>query len=110
MGHYQMHSWVILPNSRPSPPHPSGEPVEAARLAPSGQCQTSQLAAQTNRPMLPIIRFGVRRNSKRSGSGYIENNPVAAGLAARPEESEWSSAGRPARPPQAEGLPHLEPR
>jgi putative DNA methylase len=38
---------------------------------------------------------------------YIEYNPVAAGLAIRPEEYSWSSAGRPERPPQAESLPHL---
>jgi putative transposase len=37
---------------------------------------------------------------------YIENNPVAACLAAKPEQYEWSSAGRPERPPQAGGLPH----
>jgi putative transposase len=37
---------------------------------------------------------------------YIENNPVATCLVARPEEYLWSSAGRPERPPQAEGLPH----
>ncbi len=40
---------------------------------------------------------------------YIENNPVTACLAATPEEYTWSSAGRPARPPQAGGLPHDEP-
>ena len=38
---------------------------------------------------------------------YIENNPVAAGLAATPEGYSWSSAGAPERPPQAEGLPHI---
>jgi hypothetical protein len=36
---------------------------------------------------------------------YIENNPAAACLAAKPQH-EWSSAGRPVRPPQAGGLPH----
>jgi REP element-mobilizing transposase RayT len=37
---------------------------------------------------------------------YIEDNPVKAGLAASAELYPWSSAGRPGRPPQAEGLPH----
>jgi hypothetical protein len=38
--------------------------------------------------------------------GYIENNPITAGLAGRPEEYFWSSARQPERPPQIEDLPH----
>jgi putative transposase len=37
---------------------------------------------------------------------YVENNPVVAGLVTTQEKYLWSSAGRPGRPPQAEGLPH----
>ncbi len=38
-----------------------------------------------------------------------KNNPATAGLAAKAEDYVWSSAGRPERPPQAEGLPHNYP-
>jgi len=36
--------------SRPSPPHSSGEPIEASRLAPGGRRETSQPAASAERP------------------------------------------------------------
>src|SRR5437867_3398209 len=67
--------------------------IETPRLAQSGQRQTSQPAAPADRTAL-------------LAEWYFENNPVTACLAARPEEYAWSSAGRPERPPQAEGLPH----
>jgi hypothetical protein len=38
---------------------------------------------------------------------YIENNPVTACLVAKAGEYAWSSGGRPERPPQPKGLPHL---
>src|SRR5687768_21357 len=46
--------------------------------------------------------FEVQRSSG-APSGGSKNNTAVAGLPVRAEDSE---AGRPVRPPQAEGLPH----
>jgi putative DNA methylase len=110
LGHYQMHSWVIMPNH--------------VHLLLTPRASVSKLlgslkSATAKRANLLLRRTGqvfwqdesydhlVRsRDEFHRIQRYIENNPVAAGLAAEPEGYAWSSAGRPERPPQATGLPH----
>jgi putative transposase len=110
--HYHMHSFVVMPNH--------------VHLLLTPQVSVPKLlgalkASIARRANLLLQRSGRRFWQEESydhlvGSGnefrriqrYIENNPVTAGLAARPEEYAWSSAGRPARPPQAAGLPHVD--
>ncbi|MGA2185774.1 MAG: transposase, partial [Bryobacteraceae bacterium] len=110
IGHYEMHSWVIMPNH--------------VHLLLTPQVSVSQLlgslkAATARQANLLLRRTGlafwqderydhvVRSDDEfRRVQRYIENNPVRACLAARPEDYEWSSAWRPERPPQAGGLPH----
>jgi hypothetical protein len=75
------------------------------------------LAARAKRANLLFHRSGepfwqdesydhlVRKGEEIRRVQYIENNPLAACLADKPELYEWSSAERPERPPQAGGLP-----
>jgi putative transposase len=110
--HYQMHSFVIMPNHVHLllTPH-----VSVSKLLGSLKTSTARranlLLQRCGRPFWQeesydhLVRSGEEFRSVRR---YIENNPVSACLAARPEEYAWSSAGRPARPPQAEGLPHID--
>jgi len=122
IGHYQMHAWVIMPNHVHLLLTPR---VNVSKLL--GSLKTSAakranlLLGRTGQPFWQdesydhLIRNG---DEFRRVRRYIESNPVSACLAARPEEYPWSSAGRPERsglrirsgPPQAEGLPHPEPR
>jgi REP element-mobilizing transposase RayT len=110
IGHYQMHSWVIMPNHVHLllTPH-----VRVSKLLCSLKAATAKranlLLRRTGQPFWQdesydhLVRDG---DEFRRIQRYIENNPVAACLVARPEEYSWSSAGRPGRPPQAGGLPH----
>ena len=110
MGHYQLHAWVIMPNH--------------VHLLFTPQVSVSKLlgslkAASAKRANLLLHRTGqpfwqdesydhlVRNDAEFWRiQRYIENNPVTVGLAVKPDEYAWSSAGRPGRPPQAEGPPH----
>ena len=114
IGHYQMHSWVILPNHVHLllTPHVSLSKLLGSLKAASAK-RANLLLRRTGQPFWQDESYDhlVRNEEEfRRVQRYIENNPVAAGLAVSPEEYQWSSAGRPARPPQAEGLPHLEPQ
>ena len=77
-------------------------------IAPVAQITRLIKGATARQANLVLSRTGMRfwqdesfdhwiRNSAESQKirVYIENNPVAAGLAARPEEWPWSSASRP---------------
>ena len=112
IGHYQLHSWVIMPNHVHLllTPH-----VGASKLLGSLKTATAKpanlLLRRAGQPFWQGESYDhlVRNEDEfRRIRWYIENNPVTAGLAARPEEYPWSSAGRPGRPPQAVGLPHRE--
>ncbi len=109
--HYQLHSWVIMPNHVHLLLTPQ---VSVSKLLGSLKAATAKranlLLHRTGQPFWQdesydhLIRNGdefwrIQR--------YIENNPVTACLAARPEDYVWSSAVRPERPPQAKGLPHV---
>jgi putative transposase len=110
LGHYQMHSFVIMPNHVHLLITPQ---VSASKLLDSLKSSTAKranlLLQRSGQPFWQEESYDhlVRNGEEfRRIQRYIENNPVTAGLAARPEQDAWSSAGRPARPPQAEGLPY----
>ena len=112
IGHYQMHSWVILPNHVHLllTPHVSLSKLLGSLKGASAK-RANLVLRRTGQPFWQDESYDhlVRSEGEfRSVQRYIEGNPVAAGLAVKPEEYEWSSAGRPGRPPQAEGLPHVE--
>jgi REP element-mobilizing transposase RayT len=112
LGHYELHSFVIMPNHVHLLVTPQ---VSVSKLLGSLKTSTARqanlLLQRGGRPFWQeesydhLVRGGEEFRRIRR---YIENNPVSACLAARPEEYAWSSAGRPARPPQAEGLPHVD--
>jgi putative DNA methylase len=112
--HYQLHAWVIMPNHV----HLLFTPdVSVSKLLGSLKAASAKranlLLGRTGRPFWQDESYDhlVRNGEEfRRIQRYIENNPVTAGLARRPEEYQWSSAGRPVRPPQAEGPPHSERR
>ena len=110
IGHYEMHAWAIMPNHVHLlfTPH-----VNVSRLLGSLKGASAKranlLLGRTGRPFWQDESYDhlVRNDEElRRIQRYIENNPVLAGLAIRPEEYSWSSAGRPGRPPQAASLPH----
>jgi len=100
IGHYELHSWVIMPHR--------------VHLLLTPQASLSKLpgslqAAAAKRANLPLQRSGqpfwqdesydrlVRDGDEfRRIQRYIEGHPVSALLAARPERYAWSSAGRAA--------------
>jgi len=110
LGHYDLHAWAIMPNHVHLLITPR---ISLARLL------DSLKGASAKRANLLMHRTGQRFWQEESYDhlvrsdeefrhirSYIENNPVRAGLAGSPETCEWSSARRPARPPQPTGLPH----
>jgi len=108
--HYELHSWVIMPNHLHLLLTPE---VSLSKLLGSLKAVTAKranlLLHRTGQPFWQDESYDhlVRSSDElRRVQRYIENNPVAAGLASSPEEYLWSSAGRPERPPQATGLPH----
>jgi REP element-mobilizing transposase RayT len=110
IGHYQLHSWVIMPNHVHLLLTPQ---VSLSKLLGSMKAVTARYANLfLGRNGLPFWQDESYDHMVRDGDEfrrigrYIEMNPVTACLAARPEEYEWSSARRPERPPQAEGPPH----
>ena len=110
IGHYQLHAWVIMPNYVHLLLTPQ---VSLSRLLGSMKAATARRAnLLLHRSGEPFWQDESYNHLVRKGDGfrrvqrYIQGNPVQASLAPKPEEYEWSSAGRPARPPQAGGLPH----
>ncbi|MCC7175776.1 MAG: transposase [Bryobacterales bacterium] len=107
--HYELHSWVIMPNHVHLLLTPR---VSVSRLLGSLKAVTAkranQLLQRRGQAFWQDESFDrlVRNDEEfRRIQRYIENNPVSACLSATPEGYRWSSAGRPTRPPQAEGLP-----
>ncbi|HTT61600.1 MAG TPA: transposase [Bryobacteraceae bacterium] len=111
LGQYALHSWVIMPNHV----HLLITPlVHPSRLLGSLKAATAkranQLLGRTGQAFWQDESYDhlVRnREEFRRIQLYIENNPVTAFLVATAEGYPWSRAGRPERPPQAEGLPHF---
>jgi putative DNA methylase len=110
IGHYELHAWVIMPNHVHLLLTPR---VSASKLLGSLKSATGKranlLLQRTGQPFWQDESYDhlVRNDEEfRRIRRYIENNPVTAGLAAKPEEYEWSSAGQLGKPSQTKGLPH----
>jgi REP element-mobilizing transposase RayT len=113
-GDYELHAWVIMPNHVHLlfTPQVSLSRLLGALKSASAK-RANMLLGRTGQPFWQdesYDRLVRNHNEFRQIQRYIENNPVAAGLAATPDEYLWSSAGRPARPTQVKDLPHTEPR
>jgi len=95
-GHYELHSFVVMPNHV----HVLATPrVEAARWVGSLKGVTARranlLLGTSGKPFWQDESYDhlVRSDEEFSRiRRYIENNPAAAGLVGKPEEFEWSSA------------------
>ncbi len=112
IGHYDMHAWVIMPDHVHLLLTPR---ISVSALAGSLKAATAKGAnLLLNRSDQPFWEEESYDHLVRNGDEfrrlqrYIENNPVRACLAARPEDCAWSSAERPERPPQATGLPTIK--
>jgi len=111
IGHYDLHAFAIMSNHVHLliTPHINVSKLLCSLKAATAK-RANRLLARAGQPFWQdesydrLVRDGEEFRRIRR---YIEYNPVAAGLAIRPEEYSWSSAGRPERPPQAESLPHL---
>ncbi|MGA2738688.1 MAG: transposase [Bryobacteraceae bacterium] len=110
IGHYQLHSFVIMSNHVHLLITPN---VNASQLLCSLKGTTARranlLLGRTGQQFWQdesydhLVRGG---EEFRRIQRYIENNPVTAGIVASAVNYPYSSAGRPARPPQAASLPH----
>jgi hypothetical protein len=113
IGHYDLHSWTILPNHVHLLITPHVHlPKLLARLKGWTAREANTILCCSGKPFWQAESYDhVARSDQefRSITRYIDNNAVAAGLATVPEEYPWSSAGRPDRPPQAIGLPYQNP-
>jgi putative transposase len=110
LGHYELHSWVIMPNHVHLLVTPRVEPSRLLRsLKGSTARNANALLHRTGEPFWQdeshdrLVRSG---EEFRQISRYIENNPVKACLVVQPDAYPWSSAWRRETPPQAKGLPH----
>ena len=109
--HYELHSWVIMPNHVHLLLTPR---VSMSRLLGSFKAVTAKranlLLQRRGQPFWQDESYDhmVRNDDEfRRIQRYVENNPVTACLAARAEDYVRSSAGQPERPPQDKVLPHI---
>jgi len=110
IGHYELHAFVIMSNHVHLLLTPS---IDVSKLLCSLKRATARkanlLLGLTGQPFWQDESYDhlVRNGDEfRRIQRYIEYNPVKVGLVTRPDEYPHSSAGRPARPPQASSLPH----
>jgi putative transposase len=112
IGHCHLHAWVIMPNHVHLLFTPQvSVPKLLGSLKAASAKRANLLLGRTGQPFWQDESYDrlVRNDEEfRRIQRYIENNPVTAGLAVKPEEYAWSSAGRPGRPPQAKGLPRQD--
>ena len=96
LGHYELGAWVLMANHVHALLFPL---VSPSRMMQSLKGATAREANRhlglTGQPFWQAESYDhwVRNNAELERIvGYIENNPVKAGLVARPEEHRWSSA------------------
>jgi REP element-mobilizing transposase RayT len=113
VGHYEIHSWVIMANHVHLLITPRiGLSQLFCSLKTATATRANRLLHRTGQPFWQDESYDhlVRGEDEfRRIQRYIENNPVKACLAASPENYIWSSAWRPERAPQAVSLPHWDP-
>jgi len=95
-GRYASHAWVIMPNHVHFLMTPHANPAEILRRLKGATARQANL--QLNRQGTPFWqresydRLVRDPNEFRQIERYIVLNPVKAGIAASPEQCEWSSA------------------
>jgi REP element-mobilizing transposase RayT len=99
LGHYEMHSWVIMANHVHLllTPHVSVSKLLGS-LKTATATRANLLLRRTGQPFWQSESYDhvVRTELEfRRIQPYIENNPVSACLATTPEDYEWSNAWRP---------------
>jgi len=100
LGHYELHAFVVMPNHMHLLATPA---VELPKLTRSLKGITSKRANAILRLTgTPFWQEESYDHSVRAGEfekirGYIESNPVRAGLVREASEFPWSSAAGPAR-------------
>ena len=111
LGHFDTHSWVVMPNHVHLLITPQ---IGVSRLLDSLKSATGRranvLLNRTGQPFWQNESYDrlVRDDDEfRRLSRYIEHNPVKAGLVVNAEEFVFSSARRPERPPQPTGPPYI---
>jgi putative DNA methylase len=94
---YALHAWVVMPNHV----HTLYTPLPGWELSQIAHSWKSYTANECNKVLKrkgefwqrePFDRFIRDRRHFDRALGYIENNPVKAGLCAWPEDWRWSSA------------------
>ena len=98
---YRLDEWVVMPNHvhviiRPMPDHLLGDILKSWKQFTSRRAKPS--VGMGDEPFWQTESFDhwIRRDEEKARiARYIRNNPVTAGLCARPEEWRWSSAFRP---------------
>ena len=108
-GDYELHAWVIMPNHVHLLITPRVNVSKALGSLKAGSAKSANLllgrAGQTFWQDESYDHFVRNDEELRRIQRYIENNPVTAGLVSKAEDYVWSSAGRPARPPQTGTCP-----
>jgi REP element-mobilizing transposase RayT len=97
---YDLHAWVVMPNHvrvlvRPQSPHTPGDIIKSWKQYTSTHANRL-LALPPGRFWQPEAFDHWVRDGEDRGRivRYIHNNPVKAGLCARPEDWPWGSANR----------------
>jgi type I restriction enzyme R subunit/putative DNA methylase len=98
---YLLHEWVVMPNHvhaivSPLPNHLLSDILKSWKQFTSRRAK--KILALDEAPFWQPESHDhwIRNDEERARiARYIRNNPVTAGLCARPEDWRWSSAGRP---------------
>jgi putative transposase len=97
MGHYELRAYAVMPNHVHALLLPLTEvPRFMKALKGATACHANRLLGRTGEPFWQPESYDHLVQNEREFErivAYIENNPVTAGLASRPEEFAWSSAG-----------------
>jgi putative transposase len=102
LGHYEMRSFVLMPNHVHALLLPRISPSAFLKsLKGTTAHHANRLLGRTGQPFWQHESYDhwVRDEREwRDITNYIENNPVAAGLVSSPEQFRWSSANERYRP------------
>ncbi len=98
---YMLHEWVVMPNHAhailwPMPNHLLGDILKSWKQFSSRRAKP--IVGLGEDPFWQPVSYDqwIRSDEEKARiARYIRNNPVTAGLCARPEDWKWSSAYRP---------------
>ena len=100
LGHYHLHAWVVMANHVHVLLTPLMSPSQLQKSLKGFTARAAnQILGRTGEPFWQRESYDhwVRNEDEfRRIVGYIEKNPVRAGIVARAEDHRWSSAHKPA--------------